>query len=434
MVISKFCLALATAAVGLVLVAPSAAASWPQWRGPNNDGVAESSAPTKFSATDNVKWRVPIPGHGNSTPIIVGDRIFLTTAVRTANSQVSRGGGSGGGAGIAEHEFVVMALNKATGEVIWRRTAITTTPHEGHHEQYGSFASNSPVSDGQMLFASFGSRGVYAYDLDGNLKWKKEIAPLRMRLGFGEGTALVLHGNSLILQHDQQANSYVSVLDKRTGEQIWRADRSEESAWAQPLVVEYEGRKQLITSSTRVRTYDLETGELIWEAGGLGGNAIPAVVQVSEDMVIALTGWRNANLLAIKLGGQGDITGNPEFIKWTNQRGNSYTPSPVLHDGILYLLADNGVLSAFDALTGEVHYIQQRLPEFPSFKASPVAAGGNLYTASENGMATVVKLGKQFEVVAANNMGDEMFVSSPVVVDGDLFLRSQDELFCISED
>jgi outer membrane protein assembly factor BamB len=255
-----------------------------------------------------------------------------------------------------------------------------------------------------------------------------------MRLGFGEGTAPILHDNLLILQHDQQANSYVLALDKRTGDEVWRAERVEESAWAQPLVVEYEGSKQLITSSTRVRTYDLETGELIWEAGGLGGNAIPAVVQVSDDMVIALTGWRNANLLAIKLGGKGDITGNPDYIKWTNQRGNSYTPSPLLDDGILYLLADNGMLSAFDALTGEVHYMQQRMPGFPSYKASPVAAGGNLYTASENGMATVIKLGKQFEVVAANSMGDEMFVSSPVIVDGDLFLRSQDELFAISED
>lgn len=434
MVVSKLCSALITVSLGLVLVAPSGAASWLQWRGPSNNGVAESAVPTKFSAVENVKWRVPIPGHGNSTPIIVGERIFLTTAVRTGGGPVTSGSGSGGGAGIAEHEFVVMALEKATGKVIWRRTAITTTPHEGHHEQYGSFASNSPVSDGQTLFASFGSRGVYAYDLDGNLKWKREIAPLRMRLGFGEGTALALDGNSLILQHDQQQNSYVLVLDKRTGEEIWRAERREESAWAQPLVVEYQGRKQLITSSTRVRTYDLETGELIWEAGGLGGNAIPAVIQVSDDMVIALTGWRNANLLAIKLGGKGDITGNPEFIRWTNQRGNSYTPSPVVHGGILYLLADNGVLSAFDALTGEVHYMQQRLPQFPSYKASPVAAGGHLYTASENGMATVIKLGRQFEVVSANEMGDEMFVSSPVIVDGDLFLRSQDELFAISEE
>lgn len=425
MVVSNLCSALFAVSFGLVLAGSAGAASWPQWRGPNNNGVAESAAPTEFSATENVKWRVPIPGHGNSTPIIVGDRIFLTTAVPT---------GSGSSGALREYEFVVMALDKSTGKQLWRKTAITTTPHEGHHEQYGSFASNSPVSDGENVFVSFGSRGLYAYDLDGNLKWKKQLSPLRMRLGFGEGTAPVLDGDSLIVQHDQEGQSYVLVLDKRTGEEKWRAERNEPSAWAQPLVVEYGGRRQLVTSSTRVRTYDLETGELIWEAGGLGGNAIPAVVQVSNDTVIALTGWRNANLLAIKLGGQGDITGNPEYIKWTNQRGNSYTPSPVLHNGILYLLADNGVLSAFDALSGEVHYMQQRLPEFPSFKASPIAAGGNLYTASENGMATVIKLGTEFEVVSANSMGDEMFVSSPVVVDGDLFLRSQDELFAISED
>ena len=426
MIVSKFRSPLATVSLGLVLVvAPLSAASWLQWRGPNNNGVADSAAPTKFSAAENVKWRVAIPGHGNSTPIVVGDRIFLTTAVPT---------GSGRSGALTEHEFVVMALDKATGKQLWRKTAITTTPHEGHHEQYGSFASNSPVSDGESVFVSFGSRGLYAYDLDGNLRWKKPLSPLRMRLGFGEGTAPVLDGDLLIVQHDQEAQSYVLVVDKRTGEEKWRAERNEPSAWAQPLVVEYGGRKQLVTSSTRVRTYDLETGKLIWEAGGLGGNAIPAVVQVSDDMVIALTGWRNANLLAIKLGGKGDITGNPQYIKWTNARGNSYTPSPVVHDGILYLLADNGVLSAFDAVTGEVHYMQQRMPGFPSYKASPVAAGGNLYTASENGMATVIRLGKQFGVVSANSMGDEMFVSSPVIVDGELYLRSQDELFAISED
>ena len=421
---------------GLVLSAPFAGAtSWPQWRGPTNNGVAEGSAPTEFSATQNLKWRVAVPGRGHSTPIVVGEKIFSTTAVEIGAAIEREPGRFGGDAGVAEHDFVVMALNKATGEVVWKRTALTTVPHQGYHAQFGSFASSSPVSDGESLFVDFGSRGVYSYDLDGNLRWKKETAALDMRLGFGEGIAPVLHGDSLILQHDQQGQSYVLVLDKRTGEQIWRTERDEESSWSQPLVVEHGGRTQLITSSTRVRTYDLETGELIWEAGGLGGNAIPAVVAVNDDMVIALTGWRNANLLAIKLGGEGDISNNPDYIKWTNQRGNSYTPSPVVADGILYLVTDNGMISAFDALTGEVHYQQQRLPELQSYKASPVAANGHLYIASEAGLATVVKLGKTYEVVATNKLGEhEVFISSPVIVDGDLCLRSQDELFCIGDE
>ena len=237
----------------------------------------------------------------------------------------------------------------------------------------------------------------------------------------------------MVIQNDHEGESYVVVLDKRTGKEVWRAGRDEHSSWPQPVVVEYGGKKQLVTSSTRVRAYDLETGEGIWEAGGLGGNAIPAVVNVDNEMVIAMTGWRDANALAIKLGGRGDLTDNPDYIKWTNQKGNSYTASPVLHDGILYFVSDRGMVSAVDARTGEKFYLQQRLPASYSFKASPVAAKGKLYLASEDGDVIVLKLGKTYEVLATNKMGDEMFVSSPVIVGGDLFLRSQDELFCIGQ-
>ncbi|MYA80547.1 MAG: PQQ-binding-like beta-propeller repeat protein [Acidobacteriia bacterium] len=306
--------------------------------------------------------------------------------------------------------------------------------HEGHHAQYGSFASNSPITDGETLYVNFGSRGMYAFDLEGNLKWKKDLGQLQMRLAFGEGIAPIIHGNHLVIQNDHEGESYIVVLDKRDGKEIWRAGREERSSWPQPIVVEHEGRKQLVTSSTRVRSYDLETGELIWEAGGLGGNAIPAVVNVDNEMVIAMTGWRDANALAIKLGGSGDLTDSTDYIAWSNQRGNSYTASPVLHDGILYFITDRGMVSAVDAKSGEPFYVQQRLPEVYSFKASPVAANGKLYLATEQGDVVVLKLGKTYEVLATNEMGDEMFVSSPVVVGGDLFLRSQNELFCISGD
>ena len=316
---------------------------------------------------------------------------------------------------------------------VYNRLFSEQTPHEGYHRQYGSFASNSPVTDGEWLYVSFGSRGLYAYDLQGKLQWKKDLGSLQMRNSFGEGIAPLLHGNYLVIQNDQETDSYIVVLDKRTGEEVWRADRDERSSWPQPIVVEHGGKKQLITSATRVRAYDLETGELIWEAGGLGGNAIPAVVNVDNEMVIAMTGWRDANAMAIKLGGKGDLTDNPDYIKWTNQKGNSYTASPVLHDGILYFVTDRGMVSAVDAKTGEKFYLQQRLPETYSFKASPVATNGKLYLASEEGDVIVLKLGKTYEVLATNKMGDEMFVSSPVIVGGDLFLRSQDELFCIGQ-
>ena len=410
----------------MILVAEpvqDAEAHWPQWRGPHANGVSlHGSPPIEFGENKNVKWRVKVPGKGHSTPVVWGDRIFLTTAVRS-ESQTAGG----------EYAFVVMALDRNTGKKIWERTALVATPHEGHHDQYGSFASNSPVTDGTMLYAYFGSRGIFAYDLDGNLKWKKALpVQLHKRHAFGEGTAPVLHEDVLLLNCDQEAQSFLLALDKRNGEQLWRRDRDELSTWTPPLVVEHAGRKQVVVGGRTARSYDLETGEPIWRAAGLGTNPIPAPVQL-DDMVILMTGHRSPNLLAVKLGGKGDLTDNPDYIKWTNQRGNSYTASPVLHDGIFYFLTDRGMISAFEAATGEIYYHQQRLPRVSSFKASPIAADGKLYLASEGGDVFVLKLGKTYEALAANHMGDEMFVSSPIVVGDDLFLRSQDEMFCISK-
>lgn len=510
------------AAATILSAEPNVKNSWHQWRGPNNNGVAESDAPLNFSDTDNVKWKIEIPGKGNSTPVIWGDTIFLTTAIPTepipegpggGRRAGPGGGGPGGGRGfnaarimerlpeeqrkqveallegrdisdlndeerqqfreimrsafggrggpggrrgpggpggpsgrrgrggpgggnpmLVNHKFVVMAINKNTGQVLWEQTATEQTPHEGYHRQYGSFASNSPVTDGETLYVNFGSRGLYAYDLAGNLKWKKDLGQLQMRNAFGEGIAPILHGNHLVIQNDHEGQSYIVVLDKRDGKEIWRQERDELSAWPQPIVVEYDGQNQLITSATHIRSYELETGNLLWETAGLGGNAIPAVVNVDNKMVIAMTGWRNANALAVKLGGSGDLTDNTDYIAWSNQKGNSYTASPVLHDGILYFISDRGMISAVDAKTGEPFYLQQRLPEVYSFKASPVATNGKLYLATEQGDVVVLKLGKTYEVLTTNEMGDEMFVSSPAVVGGDLFLRSQDELFCISSD
>lgn len=410
----------------LLAAGPAAKDAWRQWRGPNNNGVAESDAPLNFSATENVKWRIQIPGKGHSTPVISDGTIYLTTARDTGTDSES--------GALVQHDFLVIAIDKDTGKEIWRQVATNAVPHEGYHRRYGSYASNSPVTDGSILIASFGSRGIFAYDMDGKLLWSKDLGPMHMRNAFGEGIAPVLHGDSLIIQNDHEGESYIVVLDKRTGEERWRAERDERSSWPQPLVVRYEGRDQLVTSSTRVRSYDLATGDLIWEAGGLGANAIPAVINVNNEMVIAMTGYRDPNLLAIKLGGKGDITDNPDFVKWTNQRGNAYSASPVLHEGILYFVTDRGFVNAFDALTGKQHYHQQRLPETYTFKASPVAASGKLYLASEEGDVIVLKLGTEYEVLAVNDMGGESFVSSPVILDGRLYLRSEDELFCIGTD
>jgi outer membrane protein assembly factor BamB len=359
--------------------------------------------------------------------VLWGDKIFVTTAVPTAPPAATDSGPQ------PEHKFELICLDKKTGKVLWQRTAKTTAPHEGFHSRYGSFASNSPVTDGKRVYAFFGSRGVYCYDLDGKLIWEKDFdVKMKMRLGFGEGTAPVLSGDVLVLNFDQEAGSFIAALDKNSGKELWRADRDEPSAWSMPLVVDYAGGKQVVVSATnKVRSYDLKTGKVIWECAGLGMNAIPAPVY-QDGVVYVMTGFRDPNLMAIKLGRSGDLTGS-DAVLWSNKRGNSYTPSPVLYDNKLYTLTDTGMLSCYNARTGAPYYQMTRLPKPYSFKSSPIGVNGKLYMASEDGDVVVVKMGEKFEVLATNTMADEFFVATPAVVDGEMFLRGQNTLYCISE-
>lgn len=410
---------------------------WPQWRGLNNDGMARGDAPVEWGDKKNIAWRVAIPGRGNSSPVIWGDKIFLTTAVPTDGAPPSappaprQGRGPGGGAAAGrEHKFVVICLDRRSGKVLWERVAKVATPHEGYHHAYGSFASNSPVTDGKHLYAFFGSRGIYCYDLNGKLVWEKGFPPMRMRLGFGEGVAAVVDGNTLYLKFDQEQGSYMVALDKRNGQEIWRVPREEVSSWSPPLIITHNGRKQvLVSATTRVRSYDPATGKLIWECGGLGTNVIPAPV-ISGGVVYVMSGHRDPNLLAIKLGREGDLTGT-DAVLWTNNRGNSYTASPVLHDNKLYFVSDSGMLTCLDVRTGKPYYQQQRLPRAYNFKASPVGANGKLYLATEEGDVVVVRMGEKYEVLAVNTLTDQMFVAAPAIAGGSLYLRSQDALYCI---
>ena len=410
---------------------------WPQWRGPFHTGVARGTAPTKWSDTQNIKWKVPIAGRGYSTPIIWGDKIFVTTAVPTGKANKegltpapNPQGGFGAG---EENKFVLLCLDRLTGKTLWERTAKVATPHEGYHRMYGSFASASPATDGKYVYAWFGSRGTYCYDFEGKLIWQKDLGvKMTMRNQFGEGGAPGLYNDWLILTHDQEANSFIVALDKRTGKEMWRASRDEITTWAMPLFAEVKGKTQVITNGTnKVRSYDLLSGKLIWECAGLGLNAIPVPV-LYNDHALVMTGHRDPKLMAIKLGREGDLTGS-DAIAWSHTRGLSYTPSPVLHDGKFYALTDTGMLSCFNATTGVPYYHQRRLPTPDNFKASPTAADGKLYLASESGAVTIVKLSEQFEVIGTNQLEDQFFIASPVIAAGELYLRSQNQLFCISE-
>ncbi len=453
------------------LVAGSAGADpahWPQWRGPFFNGMARTAAPVEFSDTKNIKWKVAIPGRGFSTPVIWGDKMFLTTAVPTgkvatpaaaeqpqnppaqnqaAQNQATQGpgggrgpgrggpgGGPGGGSGAGEEQkFVVMCLDIKTGKTLWEKVAKIATPHEGYHRQYGSFASNAPLTDGRYLYVSFGSRGIFCYDLNGKLIWEKDLGvQMKMRNQFGEGVAPALYGNLLIHPFDQESGSFVVALDKRNGKEVWRESRDEISGWATPLIVDVKGKKQVVIGATKkVRAYDPDNGKVIWECAGLGANVIPHPAQ-HNDTVLVMSGFRDPKLMAIRLGREGDLTGS-DAVLWSQTRGMSYTPSPVLSDNKFYTLTDNAMLSCFNATTGEPYYQQQRLPQADNFKASPIGAGGNLYLASESGVVTVVKMGEKFEIAATNTLADQTFIASPVVAEGELFLRSKTHLFCVSD-
>jgi outer membrane protein assembly factor BamB len=428
-------------------------AHWPQWRGPFFNGMARGDAPTNWNDTSNIKWKTEIPGKGHSTPVIWGDRIFLTTAIPTGKpapavptptpqatqtpvtgqGEGRRGRGPGGDTGPqAEQRFEVLCLDRKTGKILWQKTAKVATPHEGYHRVYGSFASNSPVTDGKYVYAFFGSRGIYAYDFNGKLIWEKDLGvQMKIKNGFGEGTAPLLDGDRLFLVYDHEAGSFMVALDKRNGKELWRVTRDEGSSWSTPFAIDHGGRRHVIVTATRkVRSYDAETGKLLWEAAGLGANAIPMPVH-QNGVIYVMSGYRDPRLMAIKLGREGDLTGT-DSILWSQTRGLAYTTSPVLHDNKLYVLTDNGLLSAFNATTGEPHFAQVRLPKPYNFKASPVGANGKLYLATEDGDVVVLKMGEKFEVIATNTLSDQVFIATPVIAGGDLFLRGKDKLFCVS--
>jgi outer membrane protein assembly factor BamB len=419
---------------GVLVSAATSTAEWPQWRGPFNTGMAVGEAPVRWDESTNVRWRLAIPGRGHSTPVVAGARLFLTTAVPTGRgTPPATAGRAGGGADAGlEHRFEVMAVDRGSGRVAWQRTATVATPHEGYHRVYGSFASNSPVTDGTRVFAFFGSRGLYAYDLDGTLLWQKDFGVrMRMDLAFGEGTPLTLHDDRLLLHFDHLDTGFLVMLDPATGREIWRTRRTEPYNWAAPYVAVHNGRRQVVLSGLTVRGYAFETGELLWEAAGLGENTIPQPVQ-HGDLVFAMSGHTVRRVMAIRLGHTGLLNGT-EAIAWSTDRGAPYTPSPVLADHRLYVLTDAGMLSVFNATTGQPFYQQARLPKPYNFKASPVGAGGRLYLASEEGDVVVVRMGDAFDVIATNTMAGQSFIASPVIVDGDLYLRSRTHLFRIGE-
>ena len=411
---------------------PAAERYWPQWRGPYATGVSKTAdPPIEWSETKNVRWKVEIPGRGSASPVVWGDRIFVLSAVPSGADAAAAHQPRGGVRPAVPHRYVVVALDRKTGKVIWERTARESTPHEGSHPDNGTYASSSAITDGQRVYAFFDSEGLYAYDMDGTLLWNKDLGDKKMRNEFGEGCTPVLYGDRIVVVWDHQGPSFIVALDKMTGKELWRTERQEIDSWATPLVVEEGGRAQVITSGmSRLRSYDVETGKLVWEGPGLTMNPIPSPVY-GDGVVFATSGFRGNSLKAIRLAdAKGDI-GATNAVAWSLNHDTPYVPSPLLYDGILYLLKGNsGLLSAYDAQTGKPHYQLQRLENVPNVFASPVGAGGRIYVPGREGTTIVLRAGSSYEVLAKNAL-DDGFDASPALVDHDIYLRGYKYLYAI---
>jgi len=405
---------------------------WPQWRGPYATGVSRTAdPPIEWSETKNIRWKVELPGRGAGTPVVWGDRLFVTSAVPVVADGDKSHEPRGGSARVA-HKFVVMAIDRKTGRTIWERVAAEHTPHEGSHPQWGTWSSSSAMTDGERVYAFFDSFGLYAFDMEGTPLWQKQLGEKRMRQQFGEGQTPVLFGNRIVVQWDHQGPSFIAAFDKTTGAELWRTPREEIDSWATPLVVDVNGRAQVVTTAMRkVRGYDLETGRIVWEGPGLTMNPIPSAVY--EDGIAILTsGFQGSRLRAIRLAdAKGDITSGGAQV-WSLDRDTPYVPSPLLYDGIVYFLKTNsGLLSAYDAKTGTPHYTLQRLDGVPNVFSSPVGAKGRVYLTGQEGTTLVIEHGPAYKVIAKNQL-DDGFNASPALVDSDLYLRGFRYLYAIA--
>ena len=420
--------------------------NWHHWRGPHATGAAvEANPPTTWSETENIRWKAAIPGTGHAAPIIWEDKIFIQTAIKGEASKAEAEesddddpfGGlfnqRGGREAIEDsYKFDLIAINRNDGSILWQKTLHEVNPHEGKHQD-GTYASNSPVTDGEHVYAYFGSRGLYCVDMMGNVKWEKDVGTMYKSNTFGEGSSPALYGDKIVVLQDHEKGSFITALDKRTGDVLWKTDRDERTTWSSPVIVEHDGKAQVVTTGTnRIRSYDLETGEIVWDGDGLTPNSIPSPV-AANGYVYLMSGFRGNAFRGIHLAeATGDITGS-DAVVWEYNQDTPYVPSPLLYKGIIYFLkSNNGILTAFNVETGQVYYGPQRLQGVSGVYASIVGASDRVYIAGRGGTVNVIQHGPEFKVLAENKL-DDSFNASPAVVGSELYLRGAQYLYCIAE-
>lgn len=415
---------------------------WPHWRGPAGNGFAPAgNPPVEWGADRNIKWVLDIEGKGHATPIIWKGQLITVTSVETDRAGEAPAGAAEGQQGNSwmraltskkVHKYIVLSVDPLTGKIQWQTTVHEEMPIEATHE-LGSWASGSPVTDGERIYAYFGSRGLFCLDMQGTVLWSRDFGQMSKRASFGEGSSAAVHKGRVFVLWDHEGDSFIYALDAKTGKDVWVKSRDERTTWTSPRVEIVNGTPQVITAGTRaVRAYDYDTGEIVWQCRGLTENVIPYPV-VDNGICYVMSGYRGEALLAIDLAGaKGDITGTNAVV-WSLDSGTPYTPSPLLWNGYLYFLrANNGILSCVDVKTHEMVYEGERLEGIGNVYSSPTGAGKQIYIVGQKGVVYTVKAGPGFEVLAKNQFDDE-FVSSPAVVGDVLFIRGYDKLYCIGK-
>ncbi|MEM6673518.1 MAG: PQQ-binding-like beta-propeller repeat protein [Planctomycetota bacterium] len=440
------------------LASPS---DWPYWLGADRSLVGDGSPPTEWGEEKNVAWKVPVPGHGLSSPVVVGDTIYLTTAVVTeagvaaaktwaeeeakrAEEETDTGRPRMAMTPPTEHELRVLALDLATGETRWSRTAATLTPHEGTHAD-ASFATPTIAVDGGRVHASFGSLGIFTYDADGELLWSHDLGDMSVSGAFGEGTSPVLASGNLVILWNHEGDSFLVAFDAETGDEAWRRPRERGTLWSSPGVARVGERELVVVVGPSTVAYDAATGEVAWSIGGDGSpteepREIPrgeggpiATPIVSGGMLFTSMGGRRGMLVGVDVASEAADEGlESERIAWKHTGDTPGITTPLVLDGVLYVMKrGGGMLGAFDAASGEAHYTAERLDAVARTYASLVAAGGHVYITGRDGVFELVRAGEAFESVAVNRL-DDRFDATPAIVGDRLLLRGHDHLYCIA--
>jgi outer membrane protein assembly factor BamB len=421
--------------------------SWPSFRGPNASGIAEGQhLPETWNGTtgEHILWRTPIPGLAHSSPIVWGDRVFVTTAISSRPNASFKPGLYGDGDASDDnspHKWVLYAIDKRTGKIAWERTAFEGPPRNKRHIK-STYASASPATDGRIVVAWFGSQGVFAYDVTGTPLWSVDLGRVDMgaydipSFEWGPASSPIIWNDLVILQVDTQADSFLLALDTATGRTIWKTDRDELPSWGTPTVITTRNGDELVTNASNfIRGYDPRTGKELWRLGGSSKITAPTPFAAGDLIFVASGRGPERPIFAIRPGARGDITlaqeqTSSKAVAWSKTGRGSYMPTPLAYDGVLYVLANNGVFDAYDLQTGREIYRHRLEPVGSGFSASPVAAAGRIYLSGEDGDIIVVAAGREFRQIGVNPMG-ELLMATPALSEGVMYVRSASSLSAI---